>query len=345
MKHVMTYCLQLTTLSVFIAVFASIVPQSSLAQFGDERTGISMYSLLKVGAGARATALSEAIIATDSSAIMSFWNPAGLALSPGNSVSASITNWIGGVVVHSFSANYKIDTNTAVGLSLGSTIVGDIKLTTEFLPQGNGQTFSFGSQLMGLSFSSRLTEQFSAGFTVKYLRDVFGILSSSAVIFDAGTLYKTGLGNSRLAVAVSNFGGRSSPSGSVSLRNSPQSLETTRTVFQSFDPPITFRFGVAFDPISEIDERLTTAIQLNHPNDNAENYCAGVEYARRFSEAVPFWIALRGGYKLNVREEQVSAGIGLTIPLSQSSILELDYSFVALTYLNSVHRLSLNLLL
>ena len=40
-----------------------------------------------------------------------------------------------------------------------------------------------------------------------------------------------------------------------------------------------FRLGYAVEPWLDAQNRLTVSVQLNHPNDNAENICRGAEYA------------------------------------------------------------------
>ncbi len=71
-----------------------------------------------------------------------------------------------------------------------------------------------------------------------------------------------------------------------------------------------FRFGFAFEPVMNEVHRLTTAIQLNHPNDNAENFGFGVEYGFKKS----FFI--RGGYKINADEQDFTFGAGVALKMA-----------------------------
>ena len=95
-----------------------------------------------------------------------------------------------------------------------------------------------------------------------------------------------------------------------------------------------FWIGFAFEPYESEKHRLTTSIQLNHPNDNSENVSTGVEY--EWSKL--FYI--RGGYKINVEEQDYSLGAGFKVDLELASF-ELDYSFVNFERLGSAHRFSI----
>jgi hypothetical protein len=88
--------------------------------------------------------------------------------------------------------------------------------------------------------------------------------------------------------------------------------------------------------IDNENHKLTTAVQLNHPNDNAENVNLGTEY---------WWkntLAMRGGYKINVDEESFSLGIGLKLGVGFWQI-STDYAFILFGRLGNVHRFALNI--
>lgn len=95
-----------------------------------------------------------------------------------------------------------------------------------------------------------------------------------------------------------------------------------------------FRIGFAVEPLYNEMHKLTTSIQINHPNDNSENLTFGLEYN---------WqniFSLRGGYKLNVDEQNFSFGAGLRAPLS-FALLSFDYAYNSFTRLGNTHRFSI----
>ena len=327
---------------IFIAsmeVHAQILPA-----FGDERIGISIGSALKIGAGARATGMGESVVCVIDDANAMYWNPAGMTQSKGNHVVFTQTQWFAGLQHRFASGLYKLDDESSIGFSMGNLNAGSINVTTEFRPFGTGETINFGTSAFSLGYARQFTEQFSAGVTVRYLHEQVGTLSMNGVLFDAGTFYRTGLGTSRFAVAISNFGGKLSPSGSISNQGSGPNFNGAEvSSFQSFDPPINFRIGFAMEPIIDSMQSWTVSLQLNHPNDNAENYSLGTEYAVTFSEAFPAKAIIRGGYIIG--PGQFSGGAGIHVPISgMEYVLQADYSFTNISDLGGIHRFTLGML-
>jgi hypothetical protein len=179
-----------------------------------------------------------------------------------------------------------------------------------------------------------MTDKFSFGATVRYMEETLDKLKMRGVLIDLGTYYWTGLGTTRFAVVMSNFGNQLAPDGEVVL-----SGNRTKSNWQEFSPPTMFRLGFAFEPYQTEQHRVTTSIQLNHPNDNSENVSLGAEY--EFKEPVTgFSLLLRGGYKINVEEQNYSFGAGLNLPISMAKFT-FDYAYVNFDRLGAVHRLSI----
>ena len=106
-----------------------------------------------------------------------------------------------------------------------------------------------------------------------------------------------------------------------------------------------FRLGYAMEPWLDNDNRLTVSIQLNHPNDNAENVRFGLEYS--FQKT----FYLRAGIKRTIgqkflgadltSEESYAAGAGVLVPIGLSDI-GADYAFAYYGRLGAVHRINLS---
>lgn len=298
---------------------------------GGQRAGISSLQFLKIGAGARATAMAEAHVAIADDATALHYNPAGLAQVPEHQIHFSHTSWLIDLQHEFLGFVYRPSTADAIGLSVTSLHTDDMKVTTETQPLGTGRYFSYGDVAVGLSYARALTAQFSFGATVRYVEETIDVLKTRAVMIDLGTYYRTGLGSTRFAVAVTNFGGNVSPEGTVR-----QNDGETVSSFQEFSPPTLFRIGFAMEPYEDDMHRLTTSIQLNHPNDNSENLALGAEYAwnRMFH--------LRAGYKINTDEEGLTAGAGVIAPLGFARGA-VDYAYAAFGRLGGVHRISVTL--
>lgn len=316
-----------------LIIFAS---ENSFAQLfpnlGGQRTGTASMQFLKIGATARATGMGESFVAVSDDITSLQWNPAGLVSFKENGITASYTQWFVDTKLSYFGGVYHFGGSNAVGISVNSLQTEDMKVTTEFQPNGTGETFSFSDIAIGLSFARQMTEQFSFGATVKYVREDLGELTMNGVLGDLATFYRTGLGTSRFAIMISNFGGQLTPTGEVNQING-----NIVNSFQRFPPPTNFQLGFAIEPIMDGQNRLTTSIQLNSPNDNAENLTFGAEYA--YKEFLFF----RGGYKVNVDAESFSGGVGLKFPISFANT-NLDYSIANYSDLGIAQRFSLNIL-
>lgn len=308
-------------------LYSQLIPQ-----LGNQRAGTSSLQFLKIGVGARATGMGETFIAVANDITALYWNPAGLMQFKEYGAHFSHNEWLVDLNHEFFGGVYRFGGNNALGLSVISLNTPAIQKTTEFQPNGTGEYFKYGDLGIGLTFARKLTEQFSFGITVRYVEETLAELKMRGVMFDLGTYYWTGLSNTRFAVTISNFGPQVKPSGTVTT-----STGGTISEFQQFPPPTMFRIGFAYDPIDNNKNKLTTSIQLNHPNDNAENVNLGLEYSYKD------FLFLRGGYKFNVETENYSGGIGVKVPVSIAKT-SVDYSIANFKDLGFTHRISLNVL-
>ncbi len=304
--------------------FAQLFPT-----LGGQRAGISALQFLKIGVGGRATAMADAFIAVANDASALYWNPAGLSQIENNQVMFSHNNWVVDINHEFLGAVYHLSLMDVVGVSFSSLHMEDMPVTTEFQPLGTGEFFKFGDISFALSYSRKMTEQFSFGATVRYVEETLDKLKMRGVMIDLGTYYWTGLGTTRFAVAITNFGNEVSPDGKVVLFGKREKKN-----WQAFSPPTMFRIGFAFEPYENDEHKVTTSVQLNHPNDNSENVSFGAEYTWKKL------LSLRAGYKLNVDEQDFTLGAGFNIPVSIADV-SFDYSYVNFERLGSSHRFSL----
>ena len=310
----------------FLSTQAQLFPT-----LGGQRVGISTAQFLKIGVGGRATAMGDAFVAVANDVSALYWNPAGLVLSDKDEVIFSHNTWLVDISHEFLGASYHLSSNDVVGLSVSSLHMEDMPVTNEVNPFGTGEYFSFGDFAVSATYSRKMTEQFSFGATIRYFEETLDKLKMRGVLVDLGTFYWTGLGSTRFAVTISNFGNELAPDGEVVLFGGRKNKN-----WQSFSPPTMFRIGFAFEPYHTENHRITSSIQLNHPNDNSENVSTGVEYA--WNEM--FFV--RGGYKINVDEQDFSFGAGFNMDLDFASFM-LDYSFVNFERLGSAHRFSIML--
>ncbi len=314
---------------IIVLITCSVTDAQLFPVLGGQRAGISTAQFLKIGVGGRAAALGESFVAISDDASALYWNPAGLAQFKENQIIFSHNIWLVDINHDFLGAVYHLDLDNTFGISLTSLSMDKMPVTTEFAPFGNGEYFGFSDIALSVSYARRMTEQFSFGGTVKYIEETLDKLKMRGVMIDIGTYYKTGLGSTRFAVTVSNFGAELAPDGEVVLVGNREKSE-----WQSFAPPTIFRIGFAFEPYQSEEHILTTSIQLNHPNDNSENVSVGAEYSWRRI------LFLRVGYKINVDEQNYSFGAGVNVPISIAEFT-FDYAFANFERLGSAHRFSI----
>lgn len=325
-----------TTFIIFVLALMAAMSGSAFAQLipvlGSQRAGTAMGQFLKIGVGGRAVAMGEAFVAVANDASALYWNPAGITLLEKNQVMFSHTDWPVDVRLDYVGYVHRLDAANSIGLAMTVLHTDDFEETTEFQPLGTGRYVSFSDLALGLSFARQMTDRFSFGGTLKYVDETLDNLHARNLFIDFGIFFWTGFHSTRFAISVTNFGTNMEPSGTTVLRDG-----TVIDDFQDFSPPTIFRFGFASEILERGEHKLTTAVQLNHLNDNAENVNWGVEYS---------WnklLALRGGYRFNVDEESLTLGGGLMLPLNLVD-LNLDVSYTQFGLLGNATRLTASIL-
>ncbi len=321
-----TFISVLIILSMFTLttqIRAQLIPN-----LGGQRSGTAAVQFFKIGVGARALGMGGTFVAVANDASALYWNPAGIVEFSSNQLLFSHINWLVDIKHDFVGYVHHIDGTNSIGVSATALYTDDMMETTEYQPFGTGNYFSFGDVAIGLTFGRKMTDRFSFGMTVKYFEETLAEFKMSGFMVDIGTFYWTGFGTSRFAVCVSNFGNQVKPGGSFVNRDGREIGE-----FQEFSPPTIFKVGFATEVYQNEQHRVTSSVQLNHPNDNAENVNMGMEYGWRE------YFFLRGGYKVNVDEETFSLGAGCKIPLKILDCL-VDFSYSDFGRLGTVSRFS-----
>jgi len=290
------------------------------------KVGTSGAKFLEIPIGARGVAMGNAFLSLSDDHTAMFWNPAGLVHAKKKTVIAEHINWFADITYDAFGLAYKVNDMWSVGFFGASMNSGDIEETTVERPLGTGENYSVTNLQTGISLSMNLTDRFSLGTNIKYVREDLDTEISSSYSVDIGTMYDTRWHTVRIAMSIRNFGPEIELDGGYYDYNNGSQLEDEST-FLPYHFPMTFRLGIAFDPILTDIQRLTLVGELEHPNDNVERLNFGGEYA--FREM--FFI--RGGYTFNHDTLGLSAGLGM-----RWTAFSVDYAFTNFGILDDVHR-------
>jgi hypothetical protein len=291
-----------------------------LPRLGDTRSGTASMQFLKLGAGARAAGMGNAVASASEDGFGLYWNAATLVWGQPHQVALSHNMWVVDINYDFVGYSMKISDDRAIGASVIYLGTPDMDVTDEYHPYGNGQKFGYADMAVGLSFAQRLTDFFSFGGTVKYAQESIENLRMHGIMLDLGTYYQTNFRNTRFSVALSNFGQQVKPGGSYDYIN--PSGEVIPKSYQSFSPPTVFRIGAATNILTSESNQWQATVQLDHPTDNAESFSFGTEYG------LSRILFLRGGYKLSNDTQSYSLGLGLKFTLLSTNS-NLDYAFAA----------------
>lgn len=319
----------------FLALLGSTSAQL-LPNLGGQRTGSSTLTFLKNDANPRSLGMASANITLKEDGFAPFMNPASSASIEGLNFSTS--NYLHGAGIHQtfFASTLPLNSSgSALSLTINNLSSGRQEVRTEFQPEGTGEYFYVVNTAVGLGYAKELSDQFSFGIQLKYIRESLAQYRNHTVAADLGFLYNTDVKELSFAVVVSNFGGSTKLSGDhrevvFDPNNAVNSPE-------SYPVPTVFKLGISLVPLDKNNHKLLTAVQLNHPNDNNENIRLGVEYGYREL------IFLRAGYNLG-REtfRYPTFGTGFRTQLGRQP-LRVDYSFIPTHRMGTQHSIGFSL--
>lgn len=314
------------------------------------KTGTTAAKFLSIGIGPRANAMGGAFtsIVNDASAL--YWNPAG---------AASLDQYEAMFTHTSLFKDLDISLNYAAivvptegwgnfGVSVTSLDYGMMDVTTEYYPEGTGEKFSASSYAFALSYARNVTEDFTAGITIKYIRELIYNSSADGIAFDIGTIFNTPFYGIKFSSIISNYGPKLQMSGEDLLvrhdadPNNNGNNETVDAYYKTdkFELPLKLQIGLSKEIQFLENQKLTIAVDATHSNDNAEYINVGGELSL-FDDL----LYLRGGYKalfLEDSQEGLTLGVGINYGL-EVIYFGFDYAFQEYEFLGSTHSFGVRL--
>jgi hypothetical protein len=321
-------------ISIVIFIMMILIGQVHAQEFAPVGTAVAQF--LEIGMSARAASMGEAFTAVTDDAGSVFWNPAGMAAVEQRNLFLAYNSWPADIAIGGMSFAYSFGNAGVVGINAVYLITDDMSVTTVYDPEGtSGETFSISNYAVGLSYARYMTEQLSVGVTGKVVREDYYGYGYSTFAIDLGTVYETGFHGLNLAMSILHFGPEINFDGTYIDYSDSKSFQSNKPKnFENFSLPINFRFGICVDLMNDETNRIITAVDMVHPNNNLEQYNLGLEYGFRQL----FFI--RGGYKFTADEGGLSLGVGVDYGLSDNFNLNLDYAYSDMGILTSVHRFS-----
>ncbi len=335
----------LNKLLIIVFLFSSAISAQDLVTKVSKR-GTTAAPFLSIAQGARATAMGGAFVSISDDQSALFWNPAGLAKLQGVGVMFDHTRWVADVEYNFLAASYNLGDLGTVGVSVISSNYDDMKVTTVENPEGTGEIFSAADAAFSIAYALNLTDNFSIGFNPKFVHQNIWKMSSTAFAMDLGVQYKTPFAGIILGMAITNFGTKMQLTGNSNMilydpdiyssgnnNQIPANIQTDEWAL-----PLNFRVGLGYTANFSETQKLTLAVDAQHPSDNYESINIGGEYS--FFDVV----FLRGGYNslfLEDSEASFALGLGVKQLLLGNVGVRFDYAYQDFGRLKNVQKFSL----
>lgn len=274
-----------------LAVLAAACFGAAVLRAADN-AGTSGAAFLKVGAGARPTALGEAVTAVIDDVNSVAWNAAGLAKVTSPQFTAAQTQWLQ-EYDHSFVAGAYPFAWGVVGFGFTSLTVDGIEKRTvdSDLPDS---TFGADDSAYTFSYARSAGESWSFGGGVTYIRQSLDGHSASAFAGNLGTQWRPA--GSRLSLGAS-------------LRNMGSEVK-----FEEQGDPLPSVFSVG-GGYRLMDGRLRLSADVRYPQHDDLSYAAGAELVKPLPWEMS--AAMRLGYNSAASDPTdglagVTGGLGVT---------------------------------
>jgi len=325
-----------TIIALLICISMLNAKNVKLAQAG--------FEFLSVVSDARAAAIADAVTSLETGSSSLFFNPAGMArLTSFIDITASHNQWIADIVHNTFSLAISPAKGRfgVIGFSYQNVNYGEFYGTrvNKNIPSGYDDTgiFHLSANAIGVGYAKKLTEWFSVGGQIRYVKQDLGksvipkiskIPDTTAVVvenvltplsFDFGTQYRTGFKGIVFGMSVRNFS------------------KEIKYVQELFQLPLVFNLGVSMDILEWLnnkpqDQAVYISIDASHYRSRPEQLKVGLEWE------IFNTLYLRGGYITNSDESDFSFGVGIS-----RFRYAIDYAYVPYGVFNSVKRITVRI--
>jgi hypothetical protein len=303
---------------VILSIVLSLLAAGG-ASAGDQ-TGTRAFPFLRIGTGARATALGDAFTAVAEGPEAIEWNPAGTALMNHPALFTSYLKYLTDMNAGSVAFAQPAGRRFTWGLSLRFFSVGDIPRTTVENPTGQGLgTFSSTDLSLKGSAAYRIASKVAIGVSGAFVTGTIDEASAYGFSSDYGLLLRDVFGRFRIGAAARNIG----------VMNAAYVSEV--------DPlPSEGALGVAYP----VRERLLLSGESVYSVDRGAQFHCGAEWE------VVYDFFLRAGYRTeagDLRDSSENADLaGLTFGLGLRRVrsYQVDYAYASMGDLGGTHRFS-----
>lgn len=347
----------MTKKNIFLALL--LICQYGMPKDTPVKMGTTAASFLEIGVGSAAVGMGSAYttMAEDISAI--YWNPARLAGIQNIQAMFMYQPWLVDISFSFTGAAIPLEKFGVFGLGITLLNSGDIEETTLDYQEGTGSFYNASDVAVSFCYARALTDNFSVGFSGKYVSQRISTMKASALALDMGVHVITpffersdkNIQGLQIGMCIANYGGKMRLHGDdtfIAVDPDPENGGNNEIIeadyrMQPYNLPSTFRVGIAYDLVNSATNRLTLAADALHPNNNYEHINAGMQYKLSVMDVD---LKFRGGYKtlfLENSTQGLALGFGLNVRLSGGSGLRFDYAYSDMNELGKVNSYTLSI--
>jgi hypothetical protein len=329
----------------YLSVIMIIGLSATLSYGQQEKLAQTGFDFLSISSDARSGAMGDAVNSLFGCSAALTHNPATMAEMPSLfTANVSVNNWIADIkylscsaIISPWSGNYGV-----IGLSFQSVDYGDV-LGTMVWNNSQGYidtgTMDPTAMAVGIGYAKMISDRFAVGAQVRFAYQSLGKSAvpnaantvitkqnvASAVAYDFGTNFKTGIKSITFGMSVRNF------SNDVTYEE------------ESFELPLLFTVGLSanlfdFFEMPGPEQSFILSCDVTHPRSHPEQLKIGAEY--KFMNL----IVLRGGYISGDDEDGVTYGLGISssgLGISSANF-QIDYSYTPFGVFNNVQRFTVS---
>jgi hypothetical protein len=289
-----------------VILFASV----GTARAGDPGSAGALF--LRVGFGARASAMGEGYAAVAEDATSVYWNPAAMAAVLGTQVTLAHNEYFASLRLEQAAVTHETTWGT-LGFMFTGLYMDDMDRydsTPSAQPLG---TFSAYDIAGSIAYARYVTPSLAAGVAFKPIYERIDELSASGFAFDLGLYHVARVRGLKLAAVAGNMG-------------PPMKFDE-----EEFALPRYVKVGGSYErEITALEGRILLTLDGVFPNDGDVREHLGAEYAYRRL------LALRAGYKANYDAQGATFGAGVWW-----REVALDYAYLPSEKLGDNHRFGL----
>lgn len=344
-----------------LLISLTVSAQNTVGVIGQDSTNhviTTAVPFLTITPDSRAAGMGDVGVATSPDANSVYWNPSKLVfIDHGYGFTTSYTPWLAKIIndmkLLYLSGFYRIDQNQVVAASLKYFDMGAIQFNHGPDPSQQDGRYNPKEYGLDISYSRRLTQSFSLGGTLRYIRsNLTGANPSTpdaragnSVAADLGVYYSKKLSSRdatlSLAGAITNIGSK---------------MTYTSAANKDFIPT-NLRVGGAYKTHLDVQNTLTFALDFNKlmvpspgPTSKTKSLLSGIfgsfsdaqgGFAEEMREVtisygMEYWykefFALRTGYFFEAKDKgnrkYLTAGVGLRMEMSQRDVLGVDMAYM-----------------